>query len=131
VTRAAKLTPTKRKVEKLPTQSAYEDGPMTLDTHAEWHVLYEALAAAALRNLEDAEAARDALAAVDERWRNDRLAWILAGSLTEFAYEKKREGEHAGGRAKSVSNVAYYTALRLQDDLRRLGLHRPSAAASR
>jgi hypothetical protein len=94
---------------------------------ANLETLYSALAASAAKDLEDTAAARDALVLVDERWHDDRDAWLLISKLVPYARERKRAAQSTPHNAKSdartLSVLAYYTALQLQDDIRRKRLH--------
>jgi hypothetical protein len=93
---------------------------LKIDTPVE--SFYLALADVAAADLEDVNGARDALVRIDDDWADDRRAWLLVRRLTDYAYEARRRAErkHSPDRPKAV--IAYYTAVRLQEEIRRCGL---------
>lgn len=83
---------------------------------------YSALVEAAGTDLEDVAGARQALIALDPRWADDRRAWGLVRQLAYHAYEVKRASQAADSLTRARAAVTYYTAMRLQDEIRRLCL---------
>jgi len=101
--------------------------PLRTDRQTQWQVFYEVLEASAIRNVEDVAGARRALAEADPRWTDEASAWRLSRELASYAYDRKREREPLGGRERAISAITYYTALQLQEQLRRARLHRSAA----
>lgn len=95
---------------------------MTVKVDTPVESFYRALADVAGADLEDVNGARDALVQIDDDWADDRRAWVLVRRLTDYAYEARQRAqrEHSPDRPKAV--IAYYTAVRLQEEIRRCGL---------